>query len=194
MCRKRSSVRLRYPVYIGNNRPSLVEREPNNFEQMDRDQQQHALVPQAAEPRADEPIGMMDIAQEIEIPFEIDKAEQSMADQPQVDIAAAGESIEMVEVAQEVEVPFEIDPAVQLSEDWNMAKDLEMAELLLFEMNYDEAKVQMEPKPKRNKRCPEAFSNVDLVCVRCGKKIRRNNLPVEAANEFVCSEKCMNGV
>lgn len=122
---------------------------------------------------------------------ELQIAEPRVAE-ARADIAEAVGPYEMMDVAEEVEVPFEIDPDVQLEEDWQLAKDLEMAELLLFEMGGDDVKERMKPKPKRNKRCAEMFTNVDLVCVRCGKKIRHTNLPVDAAKDFICSEKCLS--
>lgn len=96
------------------------------------------------------------------------------------------------DVAQEVEVPFEIDPAAQMMADLQMAQDIEMAELLAFEMDYDSPPVvEKEPKPQRNKRSTELFRNVDFSCIRCGKNVRRTDLPAETAIGFICSENCM---
>lgn len=85
-----------------------------------------------------------------------------------------------MEFAQIVEIPFNVDLAVQLETDFQMAKDLEMAELLLFEMQYN-VSAKIDPKPKRNRQSAESFKFVDFACVRCGMKIRRTNLPAEAA-------------
>lgn len=72
-------------------------------------------------------------------------------------------------VGQEVEIPFEVDQAVQIMADFQMAQDVEMAELLVFEMGYDV--LPTKPRSTRNRRSPELFRYIEFVCVRCGKKI-----------------------
>lgn len=109
--------------------------------------------------------------------MEIDEAEMLGAQAMEMDIA------------QEVEVPFEIDRNIQVQDDFQMAKDLEMAELLMFEMGCDE--MRTEPRPKRNKKSKVPLSYVQLICVRCEKKIWRSEMPAEASVGFVCSAKCL---
>lgn len=205
LCRTRVSMRQRYPVFIGRNQAQGVMPEPNVVEEPERNQQDPPQIIVEPEHEAQ--------AQGQAVEFEpenVDEAEQNQQEPPQIivepehEAQAQGQAVEFEpeivdevpaqiwDVAQEVEVPFEVDPAAQMTADLQMAMDLEMAELIAFEMMYDVLPTAaMEPKPKRRRRSPELLRNVELICVRCGKKVRRTDLPAEVTIDFICSENCM---
>lgn len=160
--------------------PNIIDEDaPNQQEPPRMDGPVPNIIGEAA-PNQQEPPEMVendpiifdfDIGLEVEVPFEIDPAAQI--------------------IAEEIEVPINVDPAAQIMSDLQMAQDMEMAELLAFEINHDDSPTfEWEPKPQRNKRSTKLFRNVDFTCGACGKKMRRTDLPAEAAVGFICSN-CM---